>query len=122
MAGVSLDIPRGIINALPEDDDSAARDMEQAIRGWEYRIESMIESDDHTLVDVVDRLERRWEQYDDFIVELRAWGQSPIYAMAWRDLHESLLQQLVEQEAFADQLDRDQHARIVDDGIRYSDG
>jgi hypothetical protein len=69
-------------------------------------------------VDAVERFEERWEQYDDFVAELRAWGQSPIYAMAWRDLMAALIRQVYDHEELADGIDRERHARIVSDGIR----
>lgn len=119
MVDVSFQIPQTITDALPEEDDAAAKDMKRAVEGWEKRISSSIEDDERSLVEVVDHLEQRLEQYDEFIVELRAWGQSPIYAMVWRDLHASLIQQLLSDPEIANRIDREQHARIVDDGIRF---
>ncbi len=120
MASITLEVPDPILESLPVEDDDAASDMKLAVSAWERRINDLLEEGDvGHLVDVLERFEDRWERYDAFIVELRAWGQSPIYAMAWRDLHESLIQQLYAQEDLADEIDRERHARIVDDGIRH---
>lgn len=120
MGRVNLSIPHGIVDALPEDDPDAARDMQRAVDGWERQINASLESGDDAavLVDAIERFERRWDRYDDFVVELRAWGQSPIYAMAWRDLHAAVIQQLYEDDEFADEIDRERNARIVEEGIR----
>ena len=124
MEHLTLTIPEPITSSLPEDGENAARDMERAVGGWETRLNRVIddaESDEEaarTIVDVLERFERRWEQYDDFVAELRAWGQSPIYAMGWRNLQASLVRQVYEHEGLAEHLDRERHARILDDGIR----
>lgn len=121
MGRVNLSIPQGIVDALPEDNPDAARDMQRAVDGWERQINASLESGDDAaaLVDAIERFERRWDRYDDFVVELRAWGQSPIYAMAWRDLHAAVIQQLYEDDEFADEIDRERNARIVEEGIRF---
>lgn len=121
MGRVSLSIPQGIVEALPEEDPDAARDMQRAVEGWERQINDSLESgeDAAVVVDAIERFERRWDRYDDYVVELRAWGQSPIYAIAWRDLHAAVIQQLYDDEGFADQIDRERNARIVEDGIRF---
>lgn len=123
MEAISLTVPEAIVESLPADGDDAARDMERAVAGWESRLNRAIEGADDedaagAVVDAVERFEDRWEQYDDFVAELRAWGQSPIYAMAWRDLMAALMQQLYDHEALGDRIDRERHARIVSDGIR----
>ncbi|ODR82016.1 hypothetical protein BG842_25195 [Haladaptatus sp. W1] len=120
MDEISLSVPETIINSLPEDGDSAARDMQEAVAGWERRLNRLDENDElaSAAVDVLERFESRWEQYDDFVAELRAWGQSPIYAMAWRDLHASLIQQLYDHEELSSHIDRERNARLVTDGIR----
>ena len=124
MDEITLSIPESIVSSLPEDGENAARDMERAVEGWEARLNRLREETDDdeavagAVVDVVERFEERWEQYDDFVAELRAWGQSPIYAMAWRDLMGSLVQQLYDHEGLADHIDRERHARLVSDGIR----
>jgi hypothetical protein len=124
MDEITLSIPESIVSSLPEDGENAARDMERAVEGWEARLNRLREETDDdeavagAVVDVVERFEERWEQYDDFVAELRAWGQSPIYAMAWRDLMGSLVQQLYDHEDLADHIDRERHARLVSDGIR----
>ena len=122
MDRVALGVPDGIIEALPEDGDAAAQDMRRAVTGYERQLnESITErSETSAVVDAIERFEERWEQYDEYIVELRAWGQSPIYAMCWRDLHASLIQQLYDHPALADTIERERHARIVQDGIRFN--
>lgn len=120
MDELSLGVPESIIESLPEDGDDAALDMQQAVAGWEHRLNDLLaDEDDSDVVDVLERFEERWERYDDFIVELRAWGQSPIYAMAWRDLYAALLQQVYDHGDLAGRIDRERHARIVEDGIRF---
>jgi len=122
MADLSLTIPESIVDALPEDGDNARMDMERAIAGWERQLNEFIADEDDTsdIVRMIERFEDRWERYDDFVVELRAWGQSPIYAMAWRDLIAAVLRQIYDHEDLADRIDRERHARIVEDGIRRS--
>ncbi|NHN59945.1 MULTISPECIES: hypothetical protein [Halorussus] len=124
MDEISLTVPDPIAESLPADGDDAARDMERAVQGWERRLNRAFEeaeSDDAAagaVVDALERFEDRWEQYDDFVAELRAWGQSPIYAMAWRDLMGALMGQLYDHEDLGERIDRERHARIVSDGIR----
>lgn len=121
MVEVTLELPTNLVEALPSDNDDVAADMREAVAGWEADINRRLDADEGALVDILDRFETRWEQYDQYIVELRAWGQSPIYAMAWRDLQESILRQLYDHEDIAERLDRERHARIVEDGIRPMD-
>jgi hypothetical protein len=127
MDEISLTLPEAIVESLPADGDDTARDMEEAVAGWERRLNRAIsaaDGDDDAAAAVVDALERfetRFEQYDDFVAELRAWGQSPIYAMAWRDLMGSLARQLYDHEDLGERIDRERHARLVSDGIRFGD-
>lgn len=120
MADLSLTIPESIVDALPEDGEHARMDIERAVGDWERQLNQVIrdEDDSSELVQMIDRFEDRWERYDDFVVELRAWGQSPIYAMAWRDLVASVLRQIYDYEDLSDRIDRERHARIIEDGIR----
>lgn len=119
MADLSLSLPQSIVDALPEDGEPAHKDMERAIAGWERQLNELLEADDPSgVVSLIERFEDRWERYDEFVVELRAWGQSPIYAMAWRDLHAVVIQQIYDHEDLADRIDRERHSRIVEDGIR----
>jgi hypothetical protein len=124
MDEISLSVPEAIVESLPADGEDAAHDMHRAVEGWQKRLNRAVEGADGdeeaagAVVDVLERFEDRWEQYDDFVAELRAWGQSPIYAMAWRDLMAALMRQLYDHESFATQIDRERHARIVSDGIR----
>ncbi|WP_435176157.1 hypothetical protein [Halorussus sp. AFM4] len=123
MDEISLTVPDPIVESLPADGEDAARDMERAVEGWERRLNRVFEEGDDdeaasAVVDALERFEDRWEQYDDFVAELRAWGQSPIYAMAWRDLMAALMRQLYDHEDLGERIDRERHARIVSDGIR----
>jgi len=120
---IKLTIPKSIVDSLPEDSAETKQDMEKAIVGWERNINSSLEvqADDEmieAIVDLIEHFESRWESYDEFIVELRAWGQSPIYAVAWRDLHAAVIQQVHEHEDLGDRISRERHARIFNDGIR----
>lgn len=127
MEDVDLGIPRQLVDSLPEDGGEAARDMERAVEGYEARVNRAIEeSDDDAeaasrVLDVVEHLESRAETYDEFVPELRAWGQSPIYAIVWRNLCAALIEQLYEHQELAARLDRERNHRLVDDGIRLSD-
>ncbi len=119
MAGLSLTLPQSIVDALPEDGEPSRKDMERAIAGWERQLNGLLQEDDPGgVVSLIERFEDRWERYDEFVVELRAWGQSPIYAMAWRDLHAVVIQQIYDHGDLADRIDRERHSRIVEDGIR----
>lgn len=122
MADLSLSIPQSLVDALPEDGENARLDMERAVTGWEQQLNDILAESDDTagVVDMIERFEDRWERYDEFVVELRAWGQSPIYAMAWRDLHAAVIQQIYDHEDLGDRIDRERNARIVEDGIRKS--
>lgn len=122
---VSLGVPRPILDSLPEPDGTAAQDMQRAVTGIEARINEAVEAaDDDTeavgyVVDAIERLESRIERYDEFVPELRAWGQSPIYAIGWRNLYADILMQLHEVGWLADRLDRERNYRVVEDGIRF---
>lgn len=126
MNEVSLAVPKPILDALPEDGENAAQDMQRAVQGWEARINGAIEAseDDREaagyIADAVGRMEDRLETFDDFVPELRAWGQSPIYAIAWRNLYADLIAQLYEHEDLGEHLDRERNQRLVEDGIRFS--
>lgn len=124
---LSLGVPRGVLESLPEDGDNAAADMKKAVAGLEGSLEDAIESADSEaeaasyVVDVVEHLEDRMETYDGFVPELRAWGQSPIYAIAWRNLYAELIAQIHEHEWLAAHIDRERNYRLVEDGIRFGD-
>lgn len=123
MDEIELAIPEALLDALPEDSADTQRDMGQAIAGWEEDINTALEEESSdeavsVVVDFIEHFEERWEAYDEYVVELRAWGQSPIYAMAWRNLHASVIRQLYDHEDLAEQISRERNARIVDDGIR----
>ncbi|QKY19260.1 hypothetical protein B4589_002290 [Halolamina sp. CBA1230] len=124
METVSLGAPEPILDSLPGDDD-ARKDMREAVAGWERRINDAIEAaedDDEAVgyvLDAVERLESRMETFDEFVPELRAWGQSPIYAISWRNLYAELIAQLYDHEDLGDALDRQRNQRLVEDGIRF---
>ncbi|WP_323190898.1 hypothetical protein [Halostella sp. PRR32] len=127
MDEVSLAVPKPIVDSLPEDGQSAATDMQRAVEGWESRINRAIaEADDDReaagyVADAVEQFDDRAETFDEFVPELRAWGQSPIYAIGWRNLYADLIEQIYERDDIADELDRERNARLVEDGIRLSD-
>lgn len=127
MDQISLGVPRPLLESLPESDSTAGDDMQRAVEGYESRINRIIaEADDESdaaggILDVIEHFEQRGRRYDEFVPELRAWGQSPIFAIAWRNLYADLIAQLFEIEWLTDELDRERHARLVDDGIRLSD-
>jgi hypothetical protein len=97
--------------------------MERAVEGYQSRVNRIIAAEDDAeaasrILDVVEHLEGRAERYDEFVPELRAWGQSPIHAIAWRNFCVALIDQLYEHDDLGDRLDRERNHRIVDDGIR----
>jgi len=127
MDDLSLAVPEPLIERLPADGEGAAQDMQRAVAGWEERLNEAIASADDDaeaityVADAVDHMEDRIERFDEFVPELRAWGQSPIYAIAWRNLYADLIAQLHEHEAVAEGLDRERNYRLVEDGIRLRD-
>ncbi|SNR30931.1 hypothetical protein [Halorubrum vacuolatum] len=126
MPEISLGIPKGVIESLPEEDGTAEQDMRRAIVGIQTRLNEEIEATDPAeaapvVVDAMERMEAQAETYHEFVPELRAWGQSPIYAIAWRNLYIELIGQLAEHEWLAEEIDRERLYRVVDDGIRLSD-
>ena len=124
METVSLGVPEPILDALPADSDDTRKDMQEAVAGWERRLNDAIESagsDEEAVayvVDGVERMEDRLERFDEFVPELRAWGQSPIYAIAWRNLYADLVEQLYSHDELGAALDRERNQRLVEDGIR----
>ncbi|WP_435183160.1 hypothetical protein [Halobellus sp. EA9] len=124
---VSLGVPQGVLESLPEDGQNAAADMKEAVAGLERSLQGAIDSADSDseaagyAVDAIEHLEDRMETYDGFVPELRAWGQSPIYAIAWRNLYAEVIAQLYEHEWLADHIDRERNYRMVEDGIRFGD-
>ncbi|MFA9516465.1 hypothetical protein ACERIT_04490 [Halopenitus sp. H-Gu1] len=125
MTEISLAIPGGVIDGLPEDSQATKRDVERAVAGIESRLNREIDDAADTaeaagvVVDAIEFLEARMERYDEFVPELRAWGQSPIYAITWRNLYAELIAQLYDHEWLAEELDRERNYRIVEDGIRF---
>jgi hypothetical protein len=121
---IELGVPQQILESLP-DDDNAEQDMKQAVAGMESRLNRVIEEADSEseaashVVDALERLENHLERYDEFVPELRAWGQSPIYAIAWRNLQADLILQLHQHEWLSGHIDRERNHRLVEDGIRF---
>ncbi|MFC7096881.1 hypothetical protein [Halobaculum marinum] len=122
---VDLGIPRGVLESLPEEDGNAEQDIRRAVTGYRQALEDgFAAAEDEAeaasvAVDFLEYAEGRAEIYDEFVPELRAWGQSPIYAIAWRDLYIELAAQVYEVEWLAERIDRERNYRLVDDGIRF---
>lgn len=127
MDEISLGVPEPLLSRLPEEDDSAAMDMQQAVLGWERQLNQAIESaaDDreaaNRVLEAIDHFENRIERFDELVPELRAWGQSPIYAITWRTLYADVIAQLYDHEELGEHLDRERNYRLVEDGIRIGD-
>jgi hypothetical protein len=125
MEPISLGIPGGVLDSLPEEDGAAAQDMRRAVQGIESSLNRAIENADSeseaagTVLDAVEAMEGHAERYHEFVPELRAWGQSPIYAIAWRNLYLELLAELTSVEWLEPHMDRERNFRIVEDGIRF---
>ena len=122
---LDLGIPRGVLESLPDDEGTAAQDIRRAVAGYREALEEgFAAADDEAAaaavaVDFLEYAEARVETYDEFVPELRAWGQSPIYAIAWRNLYAELAAQVYEVEWLAERIDRERNYRLVDDGIRF---
>ena len=127
MDEIQLGVPQPLVESLPDDDGAATQDMHRAIEGYNARHDRLIEAaaDEaeaaEAILDLVEHFEDRIERFHAFVPELRAWGQSPIYAIAWRNLYADCIEQLYEHDWLAAQLDRERNARLVEDGIRLSD-
>ena len=123
MDQLDLAVPEGLAAALPEDSHETIYAMQREIDQYQSYVNDAIADGDEAAAraaaDIVDRLTERWEQYDTYIVELRSWGQSSIYAEVWCDFQYALIQQLYDHEELAAHLDQERHARLVDDGIRF---
>lgn len=127
MEEISLGVPRPILDALPEDGVDAGSDMQRVVESWQERINAGIEAAETdrdavaAIADVIESMEDRRDRYDGFVVELRAWGQSPIYAIAWRNLQADLVMQIQEADWLAEHLERERNFRVVENGIRLRD-
>ncbi|MEY7851531.1 hypothetical protein AB7C87_20295 [Natrarchaeobius sp. A-rgal3] len=127
MEELSLGVPEPILERLPPEDETAATDMQEAVAGWERRLnEAIDEADDDRdaakqVLEAIDRFEQRYQTYDELVPELRAWGQSPIYALAWRTLYADVVAQLYDHDDLGEHLERERNARLVQDGIRLQD-
>ncbi|MEF8839445.1 MAG: hypothetical protein V5A24_04440 [Haloarculaceae archaeon] len=123
MDDIEVTLPEAIVDSLPPDSEDTKQDMGRAIAGWERRVNAALDHQDEAervraIVDILERFEDRWGAYDEFVVELRAWGQSPIYAMAWRNLHAAVVRQIYEHGDLGERIDRERNARIFEDGMR----
>lgn len=127
MDEIELGVPGPLLDSLPEEDGGATQDMQRAVEGYNQQLSAMLEDADDdaeaasAVLDVIEHFEARGERHDEFVPELRAWGQSPIFAIAWRNLYADLIAQLYEHDWLAAQLDRERNARLVEDGVRLSD-
>ena len=127
MNQLSLGVPQPLLDRLPDEDGAAATDMQEAVAGWEQRLNAAIaDADDDReaaaiVLEAIDRFEQRHETYDDLVPELRAWGQSPIYAIVWRTLYADVIAQLYDHDELGDHLERERNQRLVEDGIRLQD-
>jgi hypothetical protein len=126
MDEIALGVPEPLLERLP-DDGAAAADMQEAVAGWERQLNRVLEEseDDREatgrILEAVDRFEARYRTYDELVPELRAWGQSPIYALTWRTLYADVVAQLYEHDELGDHLERERNAQLVEDGIRLKD-
>ncbi|WP_363463773.1 hypothetical protein [Halogeometricum borinquense] len=122
---ISLGVPQQILDSLPEDGGNAAADLKRAVEGIETSLNDAFEraeSDSEAAsyaVDAIEHLEDRMETYDAFVPELRAWGQSPIYAIAWRNLQADLIAQIRAYDWLDTHIERERNYRLVEDGIRF---
>ena len=126
MEEISLGLPQPILDSLPDDGAATASDMQEAVAGWERRLTRIVEEHEEEeavaiILDAIERFDDRRQRFDEFVPELRAWGQSPVYAIAWRNLYADLIAQCYEHEELRDRLDRERNARLVEDGIRLRD-
>lgn len=127
MEEITLGVPKPLLESLPDGGDDAQADMQRAVEGYNARLARAFEAaeDDAEAaaraLDLIEHFEDRIEQFHGFVPELRAWGQSPIFAIAWRNLYADLIEQCYEHEWLATHLDRERNARLVEDGIRLSD-
>jgi hypothetical protein len=127
MDEIALGVPEPLLERLPDDDGAAAADMQEAVAGWERQLNRVLEEseDDREaagrILEAVDRFEARYRTYDELVPELRAWGQSPIYALTWRTLYADVVAQLYEHDDLGDHLERERNAQLVEDGIRLKD-
>jgi Zn-dependent oligopeptidase len=122
-----LGVPKQILESLPDEDEAARQDMQRAVAGLEARLnEAVAAAEDEreaaqNVVSALERLEDQLDQYDEFVPELRAWGQSPIYAIAWRNLQADLIMQIQDVGWVAERVDQERNYRTVEDGIRLRD-
>jgi Zn-dependent oligopeptidase len=122
-----LGVPKQILESLPNEDEAAKQDMQRAVAGLEARLNEAVSAAEdereaaQSVVSALERLEDQLEQYDEFVPELRAWGQSPIYAIAWRNLQADLIMQIQEIGWVAERIDQERNYRTVEDGIRLRD-
>jgi Zn-dependent oligopeptidase len=122
-----LGVPKQILESLPDEDEAARQDMQRAVAGLEARLNEAVSAAEdereaaQNVVSALERLEDQLDQYDEFVPELRAWGQSPIYAIAWRNLQADLIMQIQDVGWVAERVDQERNYRTVEDGIRLRD-
>jgi len=127
MDDISLGVPEPILERLPDDDATAAADMKEAVAGWETSLNRLLEDSDDDreavsqVLSAIERFEDRYQTYDELVPELRAWGQSPIYAIAWRTLYADVIAQLYAHDDLGERLERERNYQLVEDGIRLRD-
>ncbi|MGM0591378.1 MAG: hypothetical protein ACQETI_07075 [Halobacteriota archaeon] len=125
MEELSLGVPRSILESLPQGDEGPGHDMQQSVAALEVRLNRVIaEADEEAtaaaaVVDEIERLASRLERYDEFVPELRAWGQSPVYAIGWRDLQADLIMQIREHEWLSAHVDAECSHRLAVDESRF---
>lgn len=123
MTEITLSVPESIVNPLPDEDDDIRRDLQGTVRAWEQRLNDMVEHAETDelagpLTDIIERFEDRHDRYDEYVVELRSWGQSPMYAISWRNLYAALIRQIYDHDTLADQISKERHARIIAGGFK----
>ncbi len=80
MDELSLGVPEPILDRLPPEDETAAADMQEAVAGWERRLNEAIDDAENDrkaatqVLEAIDRFEERYQTYDELVPELRAWG------------------------------------------------
>ncbi|OVE84885.1 hypothetical protein [Natronolimnobius baerhuensis] len=127
MDELSLGVPEPLLERLPDDEPGTAADMQTAVADWERKLNQAVAAADDDreaasrVLEAIDRFEDRYETYDQLVPELRAWGQSPVYALTWRTLYADIIAQLYEHDDLAPHLERERNARLVQDGIRLRD-
>jgi len=75
MDEISLGVPQPLLDALPEDGQAAAQDMQRAVEGYEQRLNGAIEAADDdaeaasSALDLIEHFDARRERFDEFVPE-----------------------------------------------------